>query len=369
MSNISDQYPKAIEKLEEYLRITNKEINVNRVKTSNEVIMEFGIDLGKSFDDKSLILLNKIRVCLETMQFNIRTFNLTSTNGCSYVAKVDQFDDLEVNEPLLLLIDGNYGMSQNYMFVSRNKSKIVVKNTETLETSEFDSSLVYTMNHCINDCIKDIKLMAENRGMKNLLHMDRQPIIAEYAKQFADHYKKHMMRAIDAIAIVMSSFFDDLQKSVDNETAKILAKLHRNEMIALVEKCKAAANEAADAAYIHNAEPLLVFDSNDHYLSDLVSKMVAEDGDMASDDGGARHIYHNVRAYIKSQRKYISELATKEIMRTMYLGCKVGFEDSLKLLPKYSEQVKEPSHVTKRREQLEQRRNLLSDAIKVLRDA
>ena len=47
--------------------------------------------------------------------------------------------------------------------------------------------------------------------------------------------------------------------------------------------------------------------------------MVEADSGMASDSGGARHIYHNVRAFIKVQLKYISELASKELIRTTIL--------------------------------------------------
>lgn len=369
--HISDQYPKAIEKLEEYLQSTDKDIDDNKEKTPHEIIMELAIDLGKSFDDTTLHLLNEIRTCLETMQFNIRTFKLTSKSPSSCYPMFDQFDDLEVNEQLIVDIDKNQ-QDVECTFVSRNcsNSKIKVKKTKTDQIFEFEQSAVFTYNHRSDCCVEDIKIMAKDRGMKNLLHIDRQPIISEYAKQFADYYKKHMLDAIDAIALIMNSFFDDLQNSVKDDIAKILAKLHGNEMITLVEQCKQSAKNAANAAYMHNAESLLVFDSNDHYLSDLVSKMVGEDTGMATDDGAARHIYHNVRPYIKSQRKHISELATKEIMRTMFIECKVGFWSSLKSLMKYYNEVIEPIHVTTRRkQQLRQRHDLLSDAINELRAA
>ena len=47
---------------------------------------------------------------------------------------------------------------------------------------------------------------------------------------------------------------------------------------------------------------------------------------MAADMAGARHIYHNVRAYIKVQRKQVSEAAGKELTRTLVLKSEAHFE-------------------------------------------
>lgn len=48
-----------------------------------------------------------------------------------------------------------------------------------------------------------------------------------------------------------------------------------------------------------NSDWNFVWSSNEHYLNKLIQDMVSNDEDMATDDGGARHIWHNVRAYIK----------------------------------------------------------------------
>jgi hypothetical protein len=55
------------------------------------------------------------------------------------------------------------------------------------------------------------------------------------------------------------------------------------------------------------------------FLNDLIPKMLPADHVMESDTGGARHIYRNIRAYIKVQRKQISEAASKELIRTLVL--------------------------------------------------
>ena len=40
------------------------------------------------------------------------------------------------------------------------------------------------------DCmVEDIEMLAHDRGMRNLVHADKQPIITIYANEFAEHYK------------------------------------------------------------------------------------------------------------------------------------------------------------------------------------
>ena len=90
----------------------------------------------------------------------------------------------------------------------------------------------------------------------------------------------------------------------------------RDTFVIIINSSKVA-DSAIAAISVHNNDPDMIFSPNEHYLTSLVQKMVkADDEGMASDSGGARHIDHTVRACIKVQRKYSSELASKEILRT-----------------------------------------------------
>jgi len=114
----------------------------------------------------------------------------------------------------------------------------------------------------------------------------------------------------------------------------------------------------------HNTEADLIFSPNEHYLNSLIQKMVAADGNMASDDGGVRHIFHNVRAFIKVQRKAISEMASKEVLRTLVLGNEAQFRKVLTSeVNELAELIKEPSKVVHERESLLNRKQVLEDAL------
>ncbi len=95
--------------------------------------------------------------------------------------------------------------------------------------------------------------------------------------------------------------------------------------------------------------------------------MVAADKDMASDTAGARHIWHNVRAYIKVQRKFVSELATKELVRTLVLAVerrvrvieRTGLSELACL-------IVVPPSLVREREMLRARQSVLEQALSML---
>merc|ERR1712032_537018 len=116
----------------------------------------------------------------------------------------------------------------------------------------------------------------------------------------------------------------------------------------------------------HNTNPDLIFSPNEHYLNSLVQNMVEADRGMASDSRGARHIYHNVRAFIKVQRKYISELASKELIRTTIVETESRFKKLFSLnigKPELFALINEPSNVHRERQTLTQRKKVLEEAL------
>ena len=90
----------------------------------------------------------------------------------------------------------------------------------------------------------------------------------------------------------------------------------------------------------------------------------AADKSMAADMAGARHIDHNVRAYIKVQRKQVSEAAGKELIRTLVLKSEDHFEALLKSgLAEYAQNIKEPQRIARERDNLHTRKQVLQRAL------
>lgn len=99
---------------------------------------------------------------------------------------------------------------------------------------------------------------------------------------------------------------------------------------------------------------------------DVVHRMLSQMKDTfrAKRTGGSRHIYHNVRAFIKVQHKVISELAAKEMVRTLVLHSERGFNVLVSSqISEYMPYIKEPAHMKRERDALLQRRRVPAQAL------
>ena len=219
----------------------------------------------------------------------------------------------------------------------------------------------------IDAMVQDIKQLAADRGIRNVVHADRQPIIARYAEEFGHHYQRAMQATLKTIRKSVGGHFDAVFSEAIPEMAKPAAARLRSLMRNEESEALLAANAAIDAMAAHNTMEDLIFSPNEHYLNSLIQKMVEADTGMATDDGGARHIYHNVRAYIKVQTKYISELGSKELVRTMVLNNEERFRTVMTAKAGACvDLIKEPSSVARERSTLLTRKKALEEALKKL---
>lgn len=215
---------------------------------------------------------------------------------------------------------------------------------------------------------QQIILAAHNRGTRNILHVDRQQIITVYMQEFARHYSAILTEGGREVRSMVSKMIDDVFSSSEKPCTAALA----NELRRRVSLLEAEAHEKMDEAFRilekHNVHPDLLFTTNEHYLNDLVQKMLAADKEMTSDAGSARHIYHNVRAFLKVQRKQVCETAAKELVRTGVLLVEEAFEELMTsdLSDCHHLLEDELESVTKQRTKLEARKRVLEQAATLL---
>jgi hypothetical protein len=233
---------------------------------------------------------------------------------------------------------------------------------------ECELSDIYSGESCTTDTmVEDITALARRRGVRNLVHVDRLPIVEAYAKQFAKHYTGVIRTAADELRQLMRTSVDVAFTANVCEAAKhAAAKLRR--LVADEEVSAAArADDAIAALEQYNSELDLLFSPNEHYLNSLIQKMVASDKSMASDTAGARHIWYNVRAYIKVQRKFVSELATKDLVRTLVLAVEKYVRAIAQTgLSELAGVIVVPPSLLREREMLHVRQKVLEQALNML---
>ena len=375
--HLNKHFPKAVAKLETSLSETYKELESVRERSATEVLCKTMEIIRNNFRDEKEEFMNGMRVNLEQMTRDIKNFSLKSskamdTTSTGTAKAIDIFD--EVFEPgQLVIYDGEEYYGVEKIPRTRYNDEVVLKQvgkdspTLTVNTSHLRSAEIGS----IDDMVKDIEGLALQRGMRNLVHADRQPIIAFYAKQFADHYTRTLEKYCAEVYERLDEFYNKVFSRDINDIAKPVADHFRKKMDIEISEARKVADSAIAAISVHNNDPDMIFSPNEHYLTSLVQKMVkADDEGMASDSGGARHIYHNIRAFIKVQRKYSSELASKEILRTTIRETGTRFHnlfDSNFGEPELN-LINEPSKVRRKRETLLKQKKVLEEAIALAKD-
>lgn len=368
------QFPKAVAKLRACLADTVARSSAIQPKAPIEEVYEMARTVIANLEGSRLARMDDVRTILERMTLAINNHEIRPVSdhvSSVSLRKVDELDEVVVGSSVYCRVspDDKYlsKVTVTELVVDKgHRQPISVKweseeqegTTKWSEMSSGESCHVYTM-------ISDITALARNRGVRNVVHADRLPIIAEYAKQFAKHYTTAIRTAAEELRELMRASVDVAFTAGVRESAKNAAgKLRR---LVADEEAGARADEVIAALEQYNSDPDLLYSPNEHYLNSLIQKMVAADEHMASDTAGARHIWHNVRAYIKVQRKFVSELATKELLRTLVLAVeqrvRVITQEGLSEL---ACAITVPPSSARELEKLNVRRSVLEQALSVL---
>jgi GTPase Era involved in 16S rRNA processing len=368
--HLDTQFPKAVSKLRDALETTNAQIEEVKEQPPVDVVIKMAETMRKTSQTLKGTIADELRVLLTEMTMEIKNFVLEplSVSVKEFLTSRDTFEEpleigmvVNVDKPKTSLlskvtITGLSKAKTKISWVGNNQSKgdTAVADVYSGETAHIDTM------------VEDIELLIQNRGYRNAGHADRQPVIAAYAASFAKHYTKAITKTARLVATKLRGMYDSVFSSSISESARTAASHIRQQFETALTKIEAATAISIQNMGTYNSESDLIMSPNEHYLNDLLQKMVAADRGMATDSGGSRHIYHNVRAYIKVQRKQISELAWKESVRVMVIQAETAFSQLLtKQLSCCVQLVQEPPNQALQRETLAKRKIILEQALDI----
>ena len=364
------QYPKALEKLQKSLDDTHARLETIRERAPAEVVFVMARLIEDEFRAKKQALMNDLRTILEKMTSDVKNFELrpiTNKGAPLYIRKRDEFDEPLESRKKVYFSSSVGGLNKPYFVKAISGKKVILEDSSGEESSLSDSAALYSAEVIdFGKMEEDIQILIADRGLRNSIHADRQPIIACYANTFAEYYTTVINEAAGIMAARISTLFDaifaseQIPESAMPAAARLRLRLRSGET-----EVAHLANLAIASLKAHNMEADLIFTPNEHYLSQLIQDMVKADSSMASDNGGARHIFHNVRAYIKVQKKVISEMAAKEMVRTLLKGNEANFHNLLASeVAELAEFIKEPHRIARERASLLNRKQVLENALK-----
>tara|TARA_Y100000389_G_scaffold172404_1_gene180787 strand:- start:325 stop:2442 length:2118 start_codon:yes stop_codon:yes gene_type:complete len=351
------------------------------------------------------LLENRFRNILTETHLNILNFRICTHMASDFIGeKIDKFDvaAMEIGTKVivhshhdkssLIPISRIHKMKLNGQEITRayyctddgeeKEATYWVKDDQTNIWNLEKNPLVSRNQTSRLALIKDIKIMAEReRGLRNLLHIDRQKILDAHVQAFAEYYgtalKQACARMYEELAYFYRNVFEIQHSTIfvtnivtsNDSTSRIspvarkAANLMWEDMNSALKDIRLEAEKTIEDMVAHNTIPELIWTSNEYALDQLISDMIADDPE-PSDDGGASHIYHNIRAFLQVQKRSIAEIACKQLVLKLYCNSKKKFEtiladSTLRCL----EQIKEPERTANERLRLQQQRQLIEAAI------
>ena len=274
----------------------------------------------------------------QTMCNDIRSIPLTNIGDSigNTVRPLDEFDEFEIGDTVYYPKKyGEIGKFYRGTIKSITKDKMTIHNRLDSNSEEtIAMSSIRSIDDTPKNIILEIQKMNENRGYLEETHTAPHPIIVKYAQAFAREYRtileleRYCM--VDKISTLFESLIDDAIKDESMaslvEIAKPMVPYIKSKLQKIIHQVTQNTNTIIEEVFDNNNDPRQVNTANPHYLHDLYKKMIEQDTSLASDDSGAREIYHKIRAYLKVARKQVCAEATKRFRRAIALYVEKGFK-------------------------------------------
>ena len=249
-SKIQEQFPRAKAELQRYLKETDKGLKALEVKDPIDELYEMANRVMHAFEAAKPKRMNHIRSVIEELTQTIRNHCIkpvsSKSDEINYddVRLVDSFDELAPGDIIWLKnsnddmiearIDSMNGSIIMWTATDTNRASGSMEKCEGVHFGEIDMKEedVYSGESVeVTSMIEDIKCLArDTQGMRNLVHVDRQPIIFAYAQDFAKHYTTANEQAKNQMAECMQQDIDNAFGHVDRGVVRSAADRLHNEI-------------------------------------------------------------------------------------------------------------------------------------------
>lgn len=248
--HLETQFPKAKAKLQASLQSTNERLALIEERPSCDLLYQLCQQIQQNYKEKKLSPVNAFRRVGNQMCLDIRSHGIQPIYATSDIPTRDEFDeDYEVGSKVYVQEE----WALKFVTITKiDKTHVFWAN---LEDGKSDSNRA--LKECVrgqdsssNSILQDITLFTEKRGMRNLVHCDRQPIIQAFSRQFADYYSDIMQKAKETVLKMVNEQFDVAFSNGVSETVRKAADKLRENMGGVIDQLEAEADEIIQV-YIH----------------------------------------------------------------------------------------------------------------------
>ena len=377
--------PKMVEqqhqKLQQLLVVKAAELEKYQSLVPVDVAVKFNKALMKEFSRRELAIDTALRKLEQTMCGNIRSIPFTTIGcGTGLRRRIDDFDDLEIGDTIYY---PKKDREKGDNFQNRATIKSVTKTNMVIhDCSDTDSdseetvsrSTITSIDEILETIVAEIQTLNDGRGYLEETHTAPHPIIVKYAQAFATKYKTILETSRDEMIQETSERFDSIIDEALSDSVQYapnvctpMATYLKGKLTKIIADVLPTTTAIIDELFDNNHNPKQVNTANPHYLHDLYKKMMEQGKSLASDDSGAREIYHKIRAYLKVARKQVCEEATKRFRRAIALHVETAFEKTIDAsMVDLTKCVKEPARRVVQRKQLTAHINAIKNVLALI---
>ena len=329
------------------------EATKERVKKKHGMNVVIGVadKIGTEWNQSRETLREGVAEIRDELRTGITKYTVRPPAGEDVEEKMDCDEFVEVGERVFW----TYGRVEVEGEVVRvDGCSVTVKNLSDNTTCDKKIKEIKSIEIAQETVEQDIKFQLRGKGLKNVAFVDTHPILMRYTRAFAEDYTKKIEEAAQKIMMLVKKTLQGAFDSITDCMAKPVADKLSQGMFEKLEEIDTMMQKSIGDLREQNTHEDLIFTPNEHYFNDLVQKMMASDEGSPSDAAGVRHIVYKVRAFIKVQRKYVIEQASKQLVHNLVTRVDQALETLLKDdLPEFEHLVHEPPGREKEREDTE----------------
>lgn len=387
-SHISKQIPVLMSELTTELRKNRDELMELNNESPLDVLLKIFQRIEKNILEQQRDLENKIRLLLEQMKNDILNTHITIYNGGKiYDSTTDEplqvgmFVDIREIKgmkkrdtsqekqsgfvPLVTNIVTGNGYSNSYrsdekksgftplsdvvsygnwtglrrIISIKNGVIMLEENDKEFHMANCEITIRENDKNTVIEKIKDI--LNKERGLVNIGHTDIHPAIEYFAEEFAKEYGSILGTYTVKIVNVMKKFVDDIVNfNIEHHVLESVNKKKRDFM-SIISENKDKFSERIIELVKCNMKPL-VYSSNEYALNVTYNEMI-KGKSFDTDDGVYEQIYFKAKAYLKGQKVYVIEDATKKALLILYSNSYSKIKNSIyNSLSEYSQMIELP---------------------------
>lgn len=251
--------------------------------------------------------------------------------------------------------------------ISSVKSGIVILEGNPTEYNIKDCEISIKENDKTTVVEKIKEIINVNRGIVNINHTDIQPAIEFFADGFAREYGRILETYSKKINDVIMRFIDEIFANDMNLEFHVMDAVNRkkSDFLDIMNLNKEKFLERVKELVACNMKPL-VYSSSEFTLNIVYNEMV-KGKNFDSDDGIYEQIYYKAKAYLKEQKKYVIEDATKKAILILYHNNFTQIKSAIyNNLSEYSQRIEMPAERQIRINELKRNISVMQSVLKLL---